>query len=320
MDSETTRGQSSVDWKRIRAILFGMMAALAAMVLGIAGLAKLLWPAPLLPIERLGELPRPLVVLVALSEIAIAWWLIRGCFAAIARWTVALLFAGYLALLVWAASRGVDSCRCLGRIGVPIDVMMLVDATIFVGFLLGRPRTERQRPNLLEVAVVSCLLLGLAVVGSSTPSEGPVPVVTGSTLGRGFGVNWDSMLPGTPIDSYPVFASTRPREPLDEGKWVLCFSRSHCGKCQAVLPRFAALAGRHTAWRFAVVETSRDSSQDAPPTHSARLPAFELADHEVYGRVTWIVRVPMFVVLEDGKLVAVCESLESLERTIDQGR
>ena len=295
----------------------------AAAVLMLGAVAKFFMPGAGLAVGP-HHIFSPFVVLaVATVECLLGWWLLRGWLPGTARFTAIVVFTVFGLLQVYNVLSENTSCGCFGTFTVPPAWMVAFDTLIVAGLTLGRPpRRRASRPARAEFACVPlalaiCIWLGVSQWGAAYQMlQLHVGPTHGIIIGRGMGVHWDMISPKLPLRKLWVFQRMDPPGVLDEGRWVVFFSRSNCPRCSEVRQSFVNLPPLLPAWNFAIVDVAGPGLPGTFAEGMAGIVPFRLPGFDSEGPVAWSLRIPAILVIEDDRLKGVYYDKNTLKKDL----
>jgi len=239
------------------------------------------------------------------AEWALALWLVSGRGVQLAAWVAFTAFTGFAVINVGHLWQGATDCGCFGPVSIKPAFTLISDLCI-AGSLLAERLLVKPAGNLPVLSVRSLVVvaggtlvaaLGVFAVGSSS-----------STAAKGaVEPNRPQSWSGNPL---PLLGAIAHGEPLASGNWMILFYRHDCSHCEQALNDWLDRTqgeARSAGLKRAIVEV---------PPYGRILGEWEAEDRgwlvtKLQETREWRFRTPVFVRLQQGRVMAVNETLTS---------
>lgn len=264
------------------------------------------------------------VALIATFESLLAWWLVRGWLPQWSRMTAIATFGVFGLLQIANLFSGEESCGCFGFVELPAAWMIGLDVFLIIALIWAIPPTATRRPRALEFVALGALFAGAWFVSlrplvneyAAFYVFGKQPTRGGRDIGRGISLSFDNIPGETLLSQHACFSLIQPRRVLNRGRWALLLVRSECRRCREATRSFTTLQSSRSFgdWQFGIVDVAKAGEPGEFNSPAAGITAYRLPGFDERGKISWVGRTPLYLMIEDGKLVDVFYDLESLQQ------
>ena len=292
--------------------LWSFIAVATGLLLMTAAGFKLVSPADSYALRVTYDVPWWLLVASLQFELAVAFWLISGWQAVLARRASIALFAAFAVFSLYRALAGYETCGCFGSMRVNPWLTFLFDLSMVAVLASVRPAVKAERDD-WSVASVRRLSAGLAYLGvtafvlvRSTVLANIPENVAGVTSTESLVILEPEKWVG---QDFPLSHELSPKVDFNEGKWLLLFYHHDCSKCQELIPRYEAFASQMAKRR----EQLRVALIEVPPVSTKTERRSQAIQHMTLNPAKeWFVQTPMALMLESGIVKSATSEMENL--------
>lgn len=269
-------------------------------------------------------------IFIALAILLSARWARAIAIATLGSFCVILVIAMVQAGLkdgVAAALTG--SCGCFGEKGLPASVMLLIDGILLASAIALAPRGRAGSP----VAVLAPLVLGaIAVValpkpgvagGSGTGGDTPAVTTPGgdattatpwpaapAKYEANYFPKWQDWVGKRLRDQPLALAIERPVPAgLEEGDWIVVFSRPDCDHCQSFARAHFAAPRAERVLKVSVLDTV-GKPLAMPCAGCVETSLFRVKAKEEGRSPNYLFQTPVCLRMKDGVVTAVCTDVD----------
>lgn len=252
-------------------------------------------------------------VLAALAEFALGSGLILGLWPAMMTRISIALFTTFACVSLIKAIGGTKSCGCFGALRISPWYTAMLDMSAFAALIVFKPTRltatavpprHISRRAFGTLVLLACIVT--AAVGIVRRSAALAPRSEARNGRDAFGQ------PGSPVVLEPsswlrkVFLLGTHIETgakLGEGRWIVLLVHHDCGDCTVAVSKYAALAGRVSGTRLAIVEMPpyAEAGEGFPPSSAVSL------NSRLDNTRDWFAMTPVAVLLHNGVVQAVAD-------------
>jgi hypothetical protein len=254
-----------------------------------------------------GEITNPSVILllvVCVIEYTLAAWLTSGRRQQGAWLACTFVFSAFLPVSAHAASIGVASCGCFGRVPVPPCVASLFDGAVLVGFFAIWSDRDGARPQ----RKLTYLRKWLIFFSSGAVCGGLVTLSPAFSMTQVISSTEGHMVVLEPRrwlgQVMPLLQDIDIGSRLKTGKWQLILVRHTCPICRNLVDELLQGVGSLDRTPIAIIDVE---PMTLGPSAATAVPGCILG--RLSERATWFVETPTVIVIEDAIVKKVSHSL-----------
>jgi hypothetical protein len=271
---------------------------------------------------------RWLLVAVVQYELFLAFWLLSGLFPRTAWWFAIGTFGLFAVVSGAKALAGEPTCGCFGRVPTSPWLSLSINLAAILALMAARhsvvrsgmlaesirPRDGTNAPYRQWLGMAWVVTgIGLAAVTVNQRASADMPGI-GVRVGDFVLVEPERMLDGPFALGEHIDIGDR----LATGRWLVVLYRLDCPTCQSL---FEELTGIGSELKHRVQMAWICVGTPQRPDHSLVLaePSLEWVSGAMSQRFDWFVSVPLFVVLDENRVVAASSALEGSFRDLVNG-